>query len=107
LKKGTTARSGVSFSIDLPATLESVGTHFVSFRFLAFDGSSIELKPHDAVHGDLIENSALLNFTVTAKLAVTDAKLPTGGDVFYGNEVAFEFKLKDLVSGKLLSRAAG
>jgi hypothetical protein len=105
--KGVTSKTGVSFSVDLPASLESVGTHFLSFRFLASDGLSVELKPHDAVHGDLIENPASLNFTVAAKLAVADATLPSAGDFFYGNEVAFDFKLKDLVSGKLLSRAAG
>jgi hypothetical protein len=105
--KGSTHKSGVSFNVDLPATLESVGTHFVSFRFLASDGLSVALKPHDAVHGDLIENPALLNFTVAAKLAVDDATLPSAGDFFYGNEVSFDFKLKDLVSGKTLSRASG
>ncbi len=105
--RGTTVKSGVSFAVELPASLESVGAHFLSFRFLASDGALVELKPHDAVHGDLIENPALLNFTVASKLAVADATIPSAGDFFYGNEVSFSFKLKDLVSGKVLTRTPG
>lgn len=97
------AKDTATFTVLLSPVLESLGRHFVSFRYQAADGTSVDLKNYDSNLGEVVDTAA--SFTVNAKLVLSDvSSQPQAGDFFYGNEVSFIFKVKDSVSGKYLTR---
>lgn len=104
---GAPAAAGSKYLFQAPvsATLDSVGTHTVSFRYETASGDSIALANYDSVFGELYEDAAALNFTVKASLVMANvAEQPDTKDFFYGNDVAFRFRVKDAVSGKFVER---
>jgi hypothetical protein len=108
-KKGEStldAKKEAKYTFNLPVnpSFDSVGSHVVSFRYETTYGESITLENYDAAADELYDDSVQLNYTVKADLQLTDIKNPVkAGDLKYGNNINFSFKVKDTVSGKFLN----
>jgi prenyltransferase beta subunit len=97
----------VLFEVPIPAALDSIGVNVVSFRYLTASGVSVPLANYDSAFGELYEDAALLNYTVQAKLRVVDIKeKPETHDFFYGNDINFRFKVKDVLSNQYVEKGS-
>jgi len=83
------------------ASLESVGTNIVTFRYKAANGQNIPLLNYDSAFEELYDETIAINFTVNAELHVVDVEeKPAKDDFFYGNDIVFKFKVRDAITKK-------
>jgi hypothetical protein len=92
------------FEVPVTATLDVIGLNVVSFRYVSASGHSVELAGFDSHFGELIEDPASLNYTVSANLQIVDVKEQPKATTFaYGQVVQFRFRVKDVLSGSYIS----
>jgi len=91
------------FVVHVEPTLDSIGTNVIAFRYQPVNGAAIELANFDSAYEELFEDASVLNYTVAAQLAMVDVREEPAHDAYYyGNEISFVFKVKDLISGKYI-----
>lgn len=98
----------LSYSFERPvdAAFPAIGTNVVSFHYQSVSGEVFDLLNYDSNTNELFEDNVHLNYTVNAELHVTDIKNgPKDGELVYGNEVKFTFKVKDAITQKYVFAA--
>eukprot|EP01090_Pellita_catalonica_P013052 TRINITY_DN300_c0_g1_i1.p1 TRINITY_DN300_c0_g1~~TRINITY_DN300_c0_g1_i1.p1 ORF type:complete len:1000 (-),score=213.77 TRINITY_DN300_c0_g1_i1:47-3046(-) len=99
------AISAYVFNVPITASLDSIGTNVVSFRYITSKGDSVELANFDSAYEELYDDSSVLNYTVGAELYMINVNdPPKADDYFYGNDISFKFRVKDSRSGSVLSK---
>jgi len=83
------------------ATFISVGANVISFSYKAATGEVIKLLNYNSNDNELYEDNAHLTYTVQAELHLSELKNPpSDGDLVYGDEIKFSFKVKDSLTKK-------
>lgn len=93
------------FEVPITPTLDAIGLNIVSFRYVSASGHSVALAGYDSSFGELIEDSALLNYTVSTQLLIADIREQPETNTFaYGQTVVYRFRVKDALSGHYISQ---
>lgn len=88
------------FKIEFPSSLQSIGSHYISFRYEDTHRNSHLLKFYDSQSSELIDETYPFSLVVQSDLELIELlNLPKGGNISYGQEVSFSFKIKDKLSG--------
>jgi hypothetical protein len=89
------------FPVLIGNNFASIGEMFLSFRYSPTEGhTQFKLLNFDSKFSELFDETLSLNFTVQADLELADVKeLPSEKDFYYGNEIEYEFSIKDTLSG--------
>ena len=98
--KGASQGSRVSFELPLAATFDSIGTHLVSFRFVAANGEATQIANYDSAANELYDENNAVAFTVAVDLVFQPVGAKPAASAFvYGADIAYNFKVKDALSG--------
>ena len=91
------------FSLPVAASFDSLGSNLVSFRYETASSQSIDLSPYDSEMDELMDETVALGYAVDSELHIVDVKdKPKSEQLYYGNVVAFTYKVKDSVSGEFI-----
>lgn len=94
-------KSSYVFNVPVEASFSSIGSNVVSFHYQGASGEVFPLLNHDSKRGEIFDETTRLVYTVQAELHVTDLKSGLkDGELVYGNEVKFSFKVKDAITKK-------
>lgn len=96
----TKGSSKYTFETTVEPLLESIGTHYLTFRYVPAVGAEVHLQNYDSSIGELYEDINVLNFTVKADLSLEAKEQPKAGSLFYGGNVVYKFNIKDATSGQ-------
>jgi len=100
-------KSRYQFEVPVTASLDSFGTNLISFRYVTAYDEDIPLANYDSFYGELYEDTTVLNYTVSGELYMVDVKdKPSTNDFYYGNDISFRFKVKDIVSGQYVEKGS-
>jgi len=95
------ASGAYSFTYEVPATFDSVGTHTITFFYKTANDVSIPLKLFDSQTKYLYDVGQSFSYKVDSKLIVVDDNQGIkGGALQYGNDVALTFRVLDDLSKK-------
>jgi len=96
-------KSRYQFQVVVKNNFASIGTLLLSFRYSSTIESAahqFKLLNYDSKSSDLFDETFTLNYTVNADLELVDVqKSPSEQDFYYGNEIEYEFSVKDIISG--------
>lgn len=93
------------FAIPLSASIDSLGSPALRFRYASADGTSIPLQNYDSAAGEPFEASRVLSYTVKSDLRLKNLQatsFPSDGKLNYGQNVLFSFQVVDQLSGQTL-----
>ena len=95
------ADGSYAFETTVAPSLDFAGSHVISFRYVSAAGESIALSNWNADAEEMFDESEVLTLSVATALEIVDvSEEPKTDDFFYGNVVAFKFKVKDSISGR-------
>jgi len=92
-----------TFTFPVQDTFASIGEKQITFHYEGANGKLVELQNFDSDANELFDDNTRITYKVDADLHLTEVKnAPQDGNLSYGNEVKFSFKVKDEVSGKYI-----
>uniref|UniRef100_A0A7S4MM02 Prenyltransferase alpha-alpha toroid domain-containing protein n=1 Tax=Vannella robusta TaxID=1487602 RepID=A0A7S4MM02_9EUKA len=87
------------FETNIPASYGSLGSFVISFRYETAKGEQFELD--NFANGEISEEA--LTFSVNAKLVAEVLSKPESTKFFYGNDIAYQFRVVDELTGSPVS----
>lgn len=89
-----------TFDFTVEPTLDHIGSNVLSFRYVPAVGDEITLQNFDTDAGELYDDTNVLSYLVKSALSLVDVSdSPKSGNLFYGGNVGYKFRLKDEESG--------
>jgi len=99
------ANGQYDFDFQLPSTLDFIGFNALVFRFQTNLGSKITLQHYNTTANELLDESSLRGFTVSANLRVREfVEQPSSQKFFYGSEIVMKFIAVDSVSSSVVTQ---